>query len=53
MKRLEKGDTIKCLNETDLKNWLQYLDAKGFGTVVQGVYILITSEPGEGKHDNR
>ena len=46
MKKLEKGDWIKCHNEADLKNWLAYLGDKGFGAVAApGLYIRITSEP--------
>ena len=48
MKKLEKGDLIKCHNEADLKNWLAYLSDKGFGAVAcPGLYIRITSAPAE------
>ena len=48
MKKLEKGDWIKCHNEADLKNWLAYLSDKGFGAVASpGLYIHITSAPAE------
>lgn len=48
MKKIEKGDWIKCHSEADLKNWLAYLSDKGIGAVASpGLYILITAMPDE------
>lgn len=48
MKKLEKGDWIKCHDEADRKKWLAYLSDKGYGaTACSGLYIRITSAPVE------
>ena len=46
MKKLEKGDWIKCHDIEELKKWIAQLSKEGYGAVVDfGLHICITSVP--------